>query len=251
MSGPGLKRRAVRAIERQLDYQQAKAAQLRSRTERIMAGMKQHSAEIRARLEAIRPIANDAHVLEVGSGAHGLIFCFGTENGVGVDPLADHYRELFPAWQNLAKTIAAPGEALPFADNSFDVVLCDNVVDHAEDPRLILQEIVRVMRPGALLYFEVNIHHPLYHVAATLHAGWRALGVPFEITPFADHTYHFTRTAAAGLFDGLPLRKVSESDTIAAHRQRLRSAPLRRPSDLLKRAFWKNAAYEVMAVKSG
>jgi SAM-dependent methyltransferase len=251
MSGPGLKRRAVRAIERQLDYQQAKAAQLRSRIERVVAGMKQHSAEIRARLEAIRPIANDASVLEVGSGAHGLIFCFGTENGVGVDPLADHYRELFPAWQHLAKTIAAPGEALPFPDASFDVVLCDNVVDHAEDPRLILQEIVRVMRPGALLYFEVNIHHPLYHAAATLHAGWRALGVPIEITPFADHTYHFTRKAAARLFDGLPLTKVSESDTIAEHRLRLRGAPLRRPSDLLKRVFWKNAAYEVIAVKAG
>jgi ubiquinone/menaquinone biosynthesis C-methylase UbiE len=74
------------------------------------------------------------------------------------------------------------GERLPFADASFDVVLCDNVVDHAENPRRILEEIARVMAPGALLYFEVNIHHPFYHMAATTHAGWRALGIPFEIT---------------------------------------------------------------------
>jgi SAM-dependent methyltransferase len=251
VTAPGIKRRAVRAIERQLDYQQAKADKLAGKEERLMASMARHSAEIRAKLEAVRPIAKDAKVLEVGSGAHGLIFYFGTENGVGVDPLADHYRELFPAWQHLARTIAAPGEALPFPDASFDVVLCDNVVDHAENPRLILEEIVRVMKPGALLFFELNVHHPLYHAAATLHAGWRALGIPFEITPFADHTYHFTRDAAARLFVGLPLTKVSESDTIEAEKDKLRAARIRRPSDLLKRAFFKNAAYEVIAVRKG
>ena len=31
---------------------------------------------------------------------------------------------------------------------TFDVVLCDNVVDHAKDPRRILEEIARVTRPG-------------------------------------------------------------------------------------------------------
>lgn len=251
MTAPGIKRRAVRAIERQLDYQADKAEKLAGKEERVMASMARHSAEIRAKLEAVRPIADDAHVLEVGSGAHGLIFFFGTSNGVGVDPLADHYRSLFPKWQDRARTIAAPGEALPFPDASFDVVLCDNVVDHAENPRLILEEIVRVMKPGALLFFEVNIHHPLYHAAATLHAGWRALGIPFEITPFADHTYHFTRTAAERLFDGLPLRKVSERDTIAEEKVRFRKTATGRPSDLLKRAFFKNAAYEVIAVKAG
>ncbi len=250
MTGTGLKRRAARAIERQLDYQHRRAQHLIDRADRVMASMAQHSAAVRARLEAIRPIAPDAHVLEVGSGAHGLIFFFGTENGIGVDPLADHYRQMFPAWQDRTRTIAAPGEALPFADASFDVVLCDNVVDHAEDPRKILQEIVRVMAPGAVLYFEVNIHHWLYHAAATLHAGWRALGVPFEITPFADHTYHFTRSAAARLFDGLPLQLASEADTIAEETRRQRSAKLGHPSDLLKRVFYKNATYEVIAMKT-
>lgn len=149
----GLKRRADRAIERQLDYQVAKAKRLGGHEKAKMAQMQAHSAEVRAKLEAIRPIAPDARVLEVGCGAHGLIFFFGTENGVGVDPLADHYRTLFPAWQHRARTIAASGEALPFEDNSFDVVLCDNVVDHAHDPAQILREIVRVMAPGALLFF--------------------------------------------------------------------------------------------------
>lgn len=245
----GLKRRADRAIERQLDYQVAKAKRLNGREEAKMAQMQAHSAAVRAKLEAIRPIAPDARVLEVGCGAHGLIFFFGTDNGVGVDPLADHYRTLFPAWQHRAQTIAASGEALPFEDNSFDVVLCDNVVDHAHDPAQILREIVRVMAPGALLFFEVNVHHPLYHMAASAHAGWRALGVPFEITPFADHTYHFTLTAAQRLFADLPLDLLHERDTVAEATERQRNAPRKRTSDLLKRHFFKNAMYEVIAVK--
>ena len=243
----GLERRANRAIERQLDYQQTKARRTAGREARMVAEMQAHSAKVRARLEAIRPIAPDAPVLEVGCGAHGLIFFFGSSNGVGVDPLADHYRELFPAWQDRAKTVAACGEDLPFPDASFDVVLCDNVVDHAQNPRRILEEICRVMAPGALLFFEVNVHHPLYHAAATLHAGWRALGVPFEITPFADHTCHLTPGAARRLFEGLPLDLLEQRDNVAEVKREATSVPIRHAGDRLKRWFYKNAAYEVIA----
>lgn len=249
LSKTGLKRRAQRAIQRQLDYQEKKAVRAAGHEDRVIASMIANSANIRSKLEAVRPIAADAHVLEVGSGAHGLIFHFGTSNGVGIDPLADHYRKMFPQWQSKAKTLAASGEALPFEDSRFDVVLCDNVVDHAEDPQQILREIVRVMAPGALLFFEVNIHHPIYRGAAAAHAAWRAVGIPFEITPFADHTYHFTLATARRLFDGLPLDIASATDTIAQQLQSQREAKHKRPSDILKQIFFKNAAYQVIATK--
>jgi SAM-dependent methyltransferase len=243
----GLERRAGRAIERQLAYQERKAARVKGREAKVIAEMQAHSAKVRARLEAVRPIAADAAVLEVGSGAHGLIFFFGTTGGVGVDPLADHYAKMFPAWHDRARTVTAFGEDLPFDACSFDVVLCDNVVDHAASPRRILEEITRVMAPGALLFFEVNVHHPLYHAAATLHAGWRALGVPFEITPFADHTCHLTPSAARRLFDGLPLELLEEQDNVAEVKQETSAVPIRHGGDRLKRWFYKNAAYEVIA----
>jgi len=243
----GLQRRAERALDRQLDYQRQKSAKLKGREQSVVASMIVHSNEVRQKLEQVRPILKDARVLEVGCGAHGIIFCFGAKDGVGVDPLSDHYAELFPAWQERARTIAAPGERLPFADASFDIVLCDNVVDHAEDPRRILEEIARVLAPGGMLYFEVNIHHPFYHLAATAHAGWRALGIPFEITPFADHTVHLTLDAARGLFEGLPLRILQEMNDIEAVK---REAPkVRHAGDRLKRLFFKNAKYEAIAVR--
>lgn len=245
----GLKRRAERALGRQLDYQRRKAERVKGHEQELIADMMAHSGEVRRKLEARGPIASDSRVLEVGCGAHGLIFYFGTENPVGVDPLADHYAELFPAWQSRARTVAAPGEQLPFQDGSFDIVLCDNVVDHAEGPRRIVEEIARVLRPGGTLYFEVNVHHPLYHAAASTHAAWRALGIPFEITPFADHTVHFTVAAARRLFDGLPLRIVSESDNVEEVKQRSHQLPVRHAGDRLKRFFFKNAQYEAIAVR--
>jgi SAM-dependent methyltransferase len=245
----GLKRRAERALDRQLDYQRRKADRVKGHEQELIAEMMAHSRRVRQKLEAVAPIPSDARVLEVGCGAHGLIFYFGAENGVGVDPLADHYRELFPAWQARVRTIAAPGEELPFEKASFDVVLCDNVVDHAESPRRILEEIARVLAPGGMLYFEVNVHHPLYHIAATTHAGWRALGIPFEITPFADHTVHFTLDAARRLFEGLPLRIVSEADNIQEVKRQSHQTRVRHAGDRLKRFFFKNAQYEVIAVR--
>lgn len=242
-----LERRADRALARQLEYQRGKAVRVRGREQQVVAAMIAHSREVRDKLEKVQPIAEDARVLEVGCGAHGLIFFFGAKDGVGVDPLADHYAELFPEWQGRARTVAAPGERLPFEDASFDVVLCDNVVDHAENPRRILEEIARVMKPRAILYFEVNIHHPFYHVAASAHAGWRALGIPFEITPFADHTVHLTLGAARGLFNRLPLRILSETDDIAEVKRE--NPRIRHAGDLIKRVFFKNARYEVIAVR--
>ncbi len=213
----------------------------------IMAHMEQRSRDVRDKLSAVHPISNEARVLEIGSGAHGLIFFFGASDGVGVDPLAAEYKTLFPAWQGRARTLAAFGEQLPFENGSFDVVMCDNVVDHAEGPRQIVEEAARVLAPGGLLYFTVNVHHPFYQGAATAHACWHALGIPFEITPFADHTVHLTLKAARRLFHGLPLTILEESDTVGQTRRSAVAA--RHLGDQLKRLFFKNASWEVVAIK--
>jgi len=157
------------------------------------------------------------------------------------------YGSLFPGWQGCARTVAAVGEALPFADQSFDVVLCDNVVDHAESPERIAGELSRILIPGGLLYFTVNIHHPVYAVAASVHSGWRSVGVPFEIAPFADHTTHLTLEGAARLFQNLPLEILSAKSNVDEARARARKLSPRHIGDRLKRVFYKNALYEVVA----
>lgn len=240
-------RLAHRALERQLEYQQRKAELVRGREDEVIVAMNRSSQRVRELVETVQPIPADARVIEVGCGAHGLIFYFDSTNRIGVDPLAVSYRTLFPVWQGCVQTVAAVGEALPFCDGSFDLVLCDNVVDHAESPSQIVRELARILVPGGLLYFTVNVHHPVYAIAAGVHSGWRAVGVPYEIGPFADHTTHLTLDAAEKLFAGLPLQILSAKSNVAEARAREHKQRPRHAGDRLKRVFFKNALYEVIA----
>lgn len=241
--------RAARALERQLDYQYEKAQFLKAVEQQTAEDLARRTAETRRMLENFRAIGDEDRVLEVGSGAHGLIFEFGARFAVGVDPLAVHYKRLFPRWQQKAQTIAAAGERLPFADNAFDVVLCDNVIDHAEQPFAIVDELVRVLRPAGLLYFTVNVHHPIYAASAKLHNFWNAIGLRYEITPFADHTIHCTIKQMRGVFDCLPLRVLHAGDTIAEIKQRAKTQSARNLEQNFKRLFYKNAKFEIVAVR--
>ena len=245
----GRQQRAQRALIRQLAYQEKKAHSIRGREHGIVLAMERSSSRVRAILERVHPISPSTRVLEVGSGAHGLIFYFGAGQGVGVDPLAQSYAKLFPAWQRRVTTVAAFGESLPFAESSFDIVLCDNVVDHAKSPAGIVAEMARVLKPAGLLYFTVNIHHPIYALASHIHAAWNDLGIRYEIGPFADHTVHLTSSRARRLFESLPLHVLQETSNIAESKAAAKQRASRRAGDMLKRIFFKNALYEVIAVR--
>ena len=71
--------------------------------------------------------------------------------------------------------------------------------------------------------------------------------MPYEVGPFADHTTHLTLTAAASLFNDLPLQILSAKSDIEEARTRARKQPARHVGDRLKRVFFKNALYEVIA----
>jgi len=71
--------------------------------------------------------------------------------------------------------------------------------------------------------------------------------VPYEVGPFADHTTHLTLTAAASLFNDLPLEILSAKSDIDEARERARKRQARHMGDRLKRVFFKNALYEVVA----
>jgi SAM-dependent methyltransferase len=50
-----------------------------------------------------------------------------------------------------ARYLAAPAEALPFPDHSFDFVTCQTVLIHVADVSRVLSEMKRVTRPGGLI----------------------------------------------------------------------------------------------------
>jgi SAM-dependent methyltransferase len=128
--------------------------------------------------------------------------------------------------------------------------LSDNVIDHAEGPDAILAEIARVLRPGGVLYFTVHIHHPIYALASAAHAAWNAAGVTYEVGPFADHTVHFTLGGIRARIRSLPLRVLLEDTGIEAAKEEQRHGVPRHAADRLKRVFFKNARFEVVAERA-
>ena len=72
------------------------------------------------------------------------------------------------------------GRAIPFADASFDHVLCTEVLEHAADPAALVAEMYRVLKPGGTLLATIPF-------AARVH--------------YAPHDFHrFTRYRLASLF---------------------------------------------------
>ena len=58
--------------------------------------------------------------------------------------------------------VAAPVDALPFADESFDLVTCSWVMEHLADPRRAFAQIARVLAPGGhWVFLTPNARNPL------------------------------------------------------------------------------------------
>jgi len=128
-------------------------------------------------------IRHGATVLDVGTGTGraALTLAAAGARVTGVDASAEMLRVAREraADQNLAVTFA-PGDAhaLPFADRSFDVVVCLRVLMHTPGWRRCIGELCRVARTRVVL------DYPALRSAAALHAAVRrvsaACGLPRE-----------------------------------------------------------------------
>jgi SAM-dependent methyltransferase len=112
-----------------------------------------------------------SNLLDAGCGTGGLIRRLEQRHpqwkwtGVELEPLACE----------LARTRCAAGIvqgsllALPFAENTFDAVVCSDVLYHIDDDVAALREIFRVLRPGGVVVINVPAHRWLwsYHDVAT------------------------------------------------------------------------------------
>ena len=92
----------------------------------------------------------------------------------------------------LRRTDLRSVKALPLADHVVDLVLSDNVIDHARDPARFLSECARVLAPGGWFYFTVHVHHWLYGIGGRAYNALHRLGVAPDVPAFPTHTFHFT-----------------------------------------------------------
>lgn len=111
-------------------------------------------------------------VLDLGTGTGAALPVFGDRQVVALDPVPEMLA-LNPA----SNKVVAVGEALPFADGSFDAVFSAYVFRNLTSIPETLREIDRVLRPGGKAAV-IGLSRPENKVAAALHRAGSAVVLP-------------------------------------------------------------------------
>lgn len=161
--------------------------------------------------------------------AHARVLDNGTGIGAYVEklrPLAgevwglDYERErVLEAARRLgpARFVVGAGEALPFADASFDLVISNEVIEHVRDDRAAVEEMVRVLRArGRAVVFCPNRWYPVEQHGVYWRGRYRFGNIPlvnYLPDPLRDrlapHVRTYTRRDLLRLFEGLPVEVVT------------------------------------------
>ena len=117
------------------------------------------------------------------------------------------------------------GRRLPFSDQSFDLIICFQVIEHIVDLQQFLAEIRRVVRPGGKVIFTTP-NGPL-----RLHPGTRPWN-QFHVREYSAEELkkllgrHFSRIEMLGLFAVKPVYAVeAERIRIIRERARIKQSP--------------------------
>ena len=108
--------------------------------------------------------------------------------------------------------------AIPEPDNSFDVILCSEVLEHIPDPLPAIKEFSRLLKPGGKLIltapFSSHVHFAPYHFCTGFSKYWYERHLPSsgfnikELTPNGDWFDFFHQEAARF---GLVAKKYNET----------------------------------------
>lgn len=95
--------------------------------------------------EASNSVPDSSMILDAGAGEGMYKALFDTKKYVSIDlgKISKTYGDI-SARSNLAK--------LPFSNNLFDLVVCTQVLEHVNDPKSVLNELWRVVKPGSCLW---------------------------------------------------------------------------------------------------
>jgi len=151
-------------------------------------------------------------VVEIGAGPYPAVAAAPLwRRAVAIDPLAKGYADegLLPPAASHITYIEAPGERVPLPAAFADLIIIENALDHVSSPQAVLAEIVRLLRPGGLLWLLVDLStysdhmHPHPFDEQRVRSLLRQAGFDVVTDRVSDHKSH---PKAYGEYRGL-LRK--------------------------------------------
>jgi len=115
--------------------------------------------------------------------------------------------------ENVDHALVAAGEYLPYASNTFDTIISNEVIEHVDDDKMAVNEMVRILKPGGILViFCPNRWYPVeqhghywkgeYHFGNTPLINYLPDGLRNKLAP---HVRAYTWHGLRGLFDELPV----------------------------------------------
>ena len=161
------------------------------------------------------------------------------ENGCGVGMYIEHlaplggtvfgleydYERTADAGACLPRILNGAGENLPYPSNSFDLILSHEVIEHVQDDRQAIQEMIRTLRPGGrLTLFCPNRGYPFETHGIYWRGEYRFGNILFvNYLPrkwrdkLAPHVEVYTRRDMEKLFEGLPVKFIEKTVVFGAY----------------------------------
>jgi SAM-dependent methyltransferase len=161
------------------------------------------------------------------------------ENGCGVGTYLEHlsplggktigleydFERATEARRNSPHIINAAGESLPLPSGTFDLVLSHEVLEHVQDDRTAVREMIRALKPGGrAVIFCPNRGYPFethgiywngkYHFGNKLFVNYLPRVLRDKLAP---HVRAYSKRDLQRLFDGLPITFVERTIIFGAY----------------------------------
>jgi SAM-dependent methyltransferase len=150
------------------------------------------------------------------------------ENGCGVGMYVEHlssfggtviglefdFERASEAGKNSPHIVNAAGESLPLPPSTFDLILSHEVLEHVQDDRLAVCEMIRILKPGGrVVLFVPNRGYPFethgiyrkgkYYFGNKLFVNYLPRPLRDKLAP---HVRVYSKTDLQKLFEGLPVK---------------------------------------------
>ncbi len=158
----------------------------------------------------------------VGLGAYLSRLAMDAKQAIGLDVELERTRE---TKTRVDQVLCGVGEHLPMPDNSFDLILSNEVLEHVENDDLAVQEMIRTLKPGGrLVIFCPNRGYPFETHGMYWQGKYKFGNIPLiNYLPskwrnkLAPHVKVYTRRDLKKKFEGLPVNIVKQQIVFGAY----------------------------------
>ena len=181
----------------------------------------------RRRFEMIQKAAGErihGHILENGCGI-GMYVEQLSRFGGKVIGLEYDFERAAQARINSPHILNAAGESIPLPSGTFDLILSHEVIEHVQDDRAAIREMIRTLNPGGrLVIFCPNRGYPFethgiywkgkYHFGNKLFVNYLPRPLRNKLAP---HVRAYSKRDLQKLFEGLPVKFLEQTIIFGAY----------------------------------